>query len=334
MHKIGIVGMGGMGWFHAGRYLQLDTARIAAIADVIPERLDAQERVEINLSDGTDPFDFSAVARYEDGRALIAEADVDVVDICLPTHLHAPYAVAALEAGHHVLCEKPMALSVEDADRMIAAARAAGRRLMIAQCIRFWPEYLYLREQIEQGAFGRLLSLNMWRMGGRPGWSPDNWFLDPARSGGAILDLHIHDVDYANAVFGEPDTVYATGRQSEAARTYDVIHAVFAYADGPQVHMHAGWSTAQIPFQAGFEAWFDRALVRYDADTLRVYTDPDGATAIEPDLESGDGYLNEIAYFLDCIERDVPPTVCTPASTRDSLALIQRELDAMEAQNQ
>jgi predicted dehydrogenase len=224
-----------------------------------------------------------------------------------------------------------MALNVEDADRMIAAAARADRRLMIAQCIRFWPEYVYLREQIERGAFGNLLSLNMWRMGGRPGWSPDNWFLDPELSGGAILDLHIHDVDYVSAVLGVPDGVYATGRQSAAARTHDVLHAIFTYADGPQVHMHAGWSAAQIPFEAGFEAWFDRAFVRYDAGKLQVFNDPDEVQVVDADYTPGDGYLNEIAYFLDCVEQDVPPAACTPSSTRDSLALIERELTVIES---
>lgn len=331
MFKVGIVGMGGMGWFHARRYLQLPNARIAAIADIVPERLEAKETVQINIAEDEVPFDFSAVARYGEGLDLIRQADVDVVDICLPTYLHAPYAIAALQAGHHVICEKPMALNVEDADRMVAAAEAADRLLMIAQVIRFWPEYGYLAQTARQGTYGALRSLNMWRMGGRPGWSPDNWFLNPSLSGGMVLDLHIHDVDYINALFGKPDHMTATGRKTEAAKTYDIVHACFSYDDGPQVHMHAGWAAAQIPFQAGFEAWFDRALMVYKAGTLQVFDQPDRVEASTPDYEPGDGYLAEIAYFLDCIKAGTRPERCPPTSTRDSLALIDQELRQMAA---
>ncbi len=326
MLKVGILGMGGMGWHHARRYARLPNARIVAIADVVPERLEAKEAVSINLAGGEGVFDFSSVARYPEAGQLIADADVDIVDICLPTYLHAPYAIRALEAGLHVLCEKPMALTVADCDRMIAAAKAADRRLMIAQCLRFWPEYLYLQKLIVEKPLGDLLSLNMFRIGGRPRWSPDNWFLDPKRSGGALLDLHIHDVDYVNAVFGMPDRLYATGRTTEEPESYDIIHACFNYDSGPQIHMHAGWSTAQIPFQAGFEAWFERGFVRYTNGALTVFDDLNEVKSHPAAIEPGDGYLNEIAYFIGCVTTGAQPTRCMPESTRDSIALIDREI--------
>jgi len=325
MLKVGILGMGGMGWYHARRYPQVSNAAIVAIADIVPERLEAKEAVAVNLAGGEAALDLSQAARYGEAADLIAQADVDVVDICLPTDLHAPYAIKALEAGLHVLCEKPMALTSADADRMIAASKAAGRQLMIAHCLRFWPEYLYLKRCIQEQPYGRLLSLNMWRMGGHPGWAAHNWFADPARSGGMVLDLHIHDVDYVNAVFGRPDHLYATARTSEQAKTYDVLHAIFEYTNGPQIHMHAGWSVGQIPFQAGFEAWFDRAFVCFDEGKLTVFDDPGKVAAHPAEFEPGDAYLNEIAYFLDCVEKGASPTRCMPESTRDSIALIERE---------
>ncbi len=329
MLKIGILGMGGMGWHHARRYFQVPNARIVAMADIVPERLETKEAVSINLAADGKALDFSQVARYPGAAQLLAAADVDMVDICLPTHLHAEYAIAALEAGIHVLCEKPMALSVADCDRMIAAARAADRRLMIAQCLRFWPEYVYLQQLITEQPLGALISLNMYRLGGRPRWSPDNWFLDPQRSGGALFDLHIHDVDYVNAVFGMPDKLYATGRPMATPQSYDVIHACFHYNGGPQIHMHAGWSTAQIPFEAGFEGWFERGFVRYAHGELTVFDNLDKAECHPADIEPGDGYLNEIAYFLECVETGVPPTRCMPESTRDSIALIAREIESI-----
>jgi predicted dehydrogenase len=329
MLKVGLVGMGGMGWFHASRYMQLPNVQIAAIADIIPERLEAKEAIQINIAADEEAFDFSQVARYGEGMELIEQAEVDLIDICLPTYLHAPYSIAALKAGRHVICEKPMALNPSDADQMIAAAEDADRLLMIAQVLRFWPEYRFLAQTIGNGAYGALRSLNMWRKGGRPGWSPDNWFLNPALSGGMMLDLHIHDVDFINATLGQPDQIYATGRLSAGAKSYDVIHACFTYQDGPQVHMHAGWSAVQIPFVAGFEAWFDGALIVYDKGNLQIFVGQEQIDMVVPAVQSGDGYQEEIAYFLNCIETGTRPDLCSPASTRDSLALIAQELQGM-----
>jgi predicted dehydrogenase len=329
MLTVGIVGMGGMGWQHARRYPHLPQAQVTAIADLIPERLAPRAAVETNVSDGAPALLPAEVARYGEGLDLIREAAVDVVDICLPTYLHADYAIAALEAGRHVICEKPMALNAEDADRMVAAVEKTGRRLMIAQVVRFWPAYEHLADLTLSERYGALQSLNLWRVGGRPGWSPDNWFLDPALSGGAILDLHVHDVDYANAVFGMPASIYCTGRQTTSARAYDVVHACFNYPDGPQVHMHAGWAAGRIPFTAGFEAWFDAAFVRYTEGVLQVF--PEDGEPLTPAFASPDAYLNEIAYFLDCVSTDQAPTRCTPASTCDTLVLIDKELASADA---
>ncbi len=333
MLKIGILGMGMMGRFHASRYLQLPDADLVAIADVTPERLTMEEVVQGNISEAGPAFDFDKVARYDEASTLIAEADVDIVDVCLPTFLHAQYTVEALMAGHHVLCEKPMALSVEEAERMIEASQKADRMLMIAQCIRFWPEYQFLKRCVQEETFGQLLSLNMYRMGGRPIWSWDNWFLDVERSGGPILDLHIHDVDYVNYLLGMPDMLFATARLSPATGSYDVIHACYSYDDGPQVHIHGGWSAAQIPFNAGFDAWFEEGFLRYDGrntPALQVFDDMRQAQARPAEYEPGDAYTNEIAYFLQCVETGTPPSECPPESACDSLGLIEEECAAIE----
>lgn len=332
MLKIGILGMGGMGWFHTSRLVQLPKARLAAIADIRPERLEAKHAVAINIANDSGPVDLSNVARYSDSSRLIAEADVDVIDICLPSYLHARYTVEALEAGKHVLCEKPMALSAADADRMIAAARQASRKLMVAQCVRFWPEYRFLRRCVQDGRFGKLLSLNLSRICGRPIWSWDHWMLDPALSGGAVHDLHIHDVDYANFLLGQPDRLVASRRVSDPGGSYDILYAVYNYQDGPQVHIHGGWGKAQTPFRAEFEAWFERGFVRLDTaqdPSLLVYTDPVQVQGCPADYEKGDAYLNEIAYFLECVEKDLPMDECPPESARDSLILLDKELESI-----
>ncbi|MEA3345382.1 MAG: Gfo/Idh/MocA family oxidoreductase [Chloroflexota bacterium] len=345
--KVGVIGLGMMGGFHAGRYLQTPSAELVAIADIRPERLEAEEFVAGNIPDESGPADLSGVDRYPDGSQLIAEADVDMVDICLPTFLHARYTIEALEAGHHVLCEKPMALTLKEADQMIEAAREADRLLMIAQCIRFWPEYEFLRQRMHDGTFGKLLSLNMSRVGGRPIWSWEKWYLDPARSGGTILDLHIHDVDYVpapdrvqvNYLLGLPDHIQATARRSEATGSYDIIHAFYNYEEGPQVHIHAGWSMAQTPFFAAYDAWFEAGLIRFDSrrnPALQVFDDLVEVQGRPAEYEEGDAYANEISYFLRCVKNDERPIKCPPESARDSLGLVnpvcagRKEIEAIE----
>ena len=333
MIRIGIVGMGGMGWFHGSRYFQIPGAEIAAIADIRPERLEARNAVAINIENKMSLPDFSEVRRFADADSLIAQANVDVIDICLPSYLHADYAVRALKAGRHVLCEKPMALNVADANRMIAASREAGRKLMIAHCIRFWPEYQFLQQTIRNGVWGRLLSLNLQRVGGRPvGWGFENWFMDPARSGGTLYDLHIHDVDYVNALFGAPQRLIASARQASPGSACEIIHTVFDYSSGPQVSIQAGWSEVQIPFKAGYEAWFEKGFLRYDptaAAPLMIFDDANQLHEQPAACPPGDAYLNEIQYFLDCVQMDREPLECPPESARDSLLLLSRIRDAV-----
>jgi len=324
--------MGMMGWLHAAQYAKLAGVELTAIADAMPERLDAENAVAGNISEGEQIVDFSKVARFADASELIARSGVDIIDICLPTDMHADYAIEALGAGHHVLCEKPMALSLADADRMIAAADSAGRTLMIAQCIRFWPEYQYLRDTVRSGRLGRLLSLNLTRIGATPGWSARSWFTDPRRSGGPVYDLHIHDVDFVNYLFGPPDRIQATARKSKATGTYDVIHAQFLYEDGPQVHIHGGWSVAQIPFTACYDAWFEKGFIRFDRREEPALTVFDGnGESWEPAYHKGSAYFNEIAYFTACVGKGVCVSECAADSARASLALVERELASIKS---
>jgi predicted dehydrogenase len=327
-----------MGWFHASRYFQIPGAQIAAIADIRSERLEARHAVQINIENKAGLPDLSGVKHFPSADRLIAEADVDVIDLCLPSFLHAQYAVSALKAGRHVLCEKPMALNVPDAECMIAAAKEAGKKLMIAQCIRFWPEYSYLKQVIREGELGRLLSLNLYRIGGRPaGWGWENWFIDPARSGGSLFDLHVHDVDFVNSLFGAPERIQATGRRAVPGSACEVIHALYGYAGGPQVSIHAGWSEVQVPFRAGYDAWFEKGFLRMDPEkdpTLTVSTGVDQMEEHPADYPPGDAYLNEIQYFLQCVEHDQDPVECPPESARDSLVLLNRERAIIDSEEQ
>ena len=149
-----------------------------------------------------------------------------------------------------------------------------------------------------------------------------------------MYDLHIHDVDYVNSVFGAPDTIQAIACKTEATGSYDIIHASYAYHGGPQVHIHAGCSVAQIPFSAGYVAWFERGIVSYDPKNevaLQVFDDPDQVSGGPAEYEKGDAYLNEISYFVKCVENDEPPAECAPESVRESLGLVRKEIASIES---
>ena len=329
MIRVGLIGAGFIGRNHYNQYEKLsDRSRVVALCDKEAKRRAGDwSHVGGNLGDlrGTqrDLGDVKPYVRWQD---LVADPDVDLVDICCPTPLHKEIVLAAFQAGKHVLCEKPMALTVEDCDAMLAAAAKARGKLMIAQCIRFWPEYVYLKKVFDDGRFGPLKALHLRRHAATPDWTLDNWNLDPKRSGGAILDLHVHDVDYALHLLGKPRSVYAQGyrRRGEAV---DRVHAAWHYRPDQVVQIEASWDIASaFPFNMGFTAVFEAGAVVWDMNTakpLTVYTpqaDPD-----TPELTGDDAYFAEIDCFLGCIEHGEDPEITTPQESRDAVAIALAE---------
>ncbi|MCL2330763.1 MAG: Gfo/Idh/MocA family oxidoreductase, partial [Phycisphaerae bacterium] len=213
MIRVGLIGAGFIGRNHFNQYEKLaDRAVVVALCDADADRRAGDwSKVGGNLADAQgSKRDLGSIKPYTDWRELLADSNVDMIDICAPTYLHRDIVVAAMKAGKHVLCEKPMALSVEDCDAMIAAAKP-GCRFMIAQCIRFWPEYVWLKQIIDAETYGPLRALHLRRQTNAPTYSLNNWINNPDQSGGAILDLHVHDVDYAIYLFGKPQSIFAQG---------------------------------------------------------------------------------------------------------------------------
>ncbi len=165
MVRVGLVGVGFMGQQHFSIYNDMDGVELVAVCDKIPERV-AETAASIggNLGDAAE-LDLSAQARYTSLSEMLASEELDVVDICTPTHTHADLTVEAFGAGLNVVCEKPMARTVEQCDQMIAAAEAAGKLLFIAQCIRFWPEYEVLAKMVEAGDLGAVAAADVGQRG-------------------------------------------------------------------------------------------------------------------------------------------------------------------------
>jgi len=239
MIRVGLIGAGFIGRNHFNQYEKLtDRAKVVALCDKVPERRSGDwSKVGGNIADAKgSKRDLGEIVQYADWKDLVLDPAVDMVDICAPTYLHPEMAIAALRAGKHVLCEKPMALSVEKCDEMLAVAAKAPAHFMIAQCIRFWPEYMYLKQIIDEGRYGPLRALHLRRQAGAPDYSLDNWIVDPELSGGAILDLHVHDVDYAVQLFGKPKSVCAQG-YPRTGGGYDRVHSLWDFGPDRVVHV-------------------------------------------------------------------------------------------------
>ncbi|MBV9266734.1 MAG: Gfo/Idh/MocA family oxidoreductase, partial [Acidobacteriaceae bacterium] len=203
--NIGVAGLGFMGQTHLGIYSKLPGVNVVAAYTRTPG--DRKASSTGNLGRPQPAYDLSRVRKYYRWQELIDDSTIDAVDICLPTDQHAPVVMAALAAGKHVFCEKPMALNENECDRMIAARNDSGRTLMVGHVLRFFSEYEYLKEAARSNEHREILSATFIRSCGVPDWS--DWLIDENRSGGAILDLLIHDVDQILELFGMPERVTA-----------------------------------------------------------------------------------------------------------------------------
>ena len=335
--RVGVVGIGFMGKMHFGVYKANPKSELVAIADVDPKKLSGDwSAIAGNIGDASaQHVDLAGIRKYPDALELINDPGVDLVDITLPTYLHAEYAIAALKAGKHVLCEKPISNNLADARRMVAAARKAQGRFMVAQCIRFWPEYAWAKEHVVDGEeYGRVLSASFRRLSSTPLWSWTNWILDGAKSGAAAVDLHIHDVDYVRYLFGEPKAVWALGAVGAvSAGGVDHIVAQYRYPRVRQVTAEGGWAMAKgFGFEMSFILVCQRDTVVYNSaksPALAVHLD-EGPTVVPP-LAAGDGYSRELDYFLDCILEGRAPVVVTGQEALKSLALALAEVKSVQS---
>jgi len=327
--NIGVIGMGGLGTLHFKNLMKMPSVRITAICDVRPERLTGDwASTATNLEhQKSENFDIRAIAKFADYRELL-KTDVQAVAIVTPTFLHADMSIAALEAGKHVFCEKPMALNGADAARMAAAARRAGRNLQIGHVLRFWPEYVEAKAMIDDRRFGALRSVDCHRGGAFPGWAWENWFNRAELSGLAAVDLHVHDVDVIHWWLGMPSAVSSVavwdgGGANEILTQYRV--------PGPSlVQTHAYWVTGPCGFEMGFTLGFERATVVYGL------SGKPGLTIFEKDAKesrfhpmpaaANDGYFFEMDYFVNGALRNTPNDRLPPEDVARSLTIVEAEL--------
>ena len=328
MIKIAVLGYGFMGVSHVSNLLNIPNAEVVAVVDSDTKKFDTATTG--NIDAGTQNVNLAGIKLFADFEKTLGEVDVDCVDICLPTHQHADFTIRAFDAGKHVICEKPMALTLEDCDRMIRAGSNCGKKLFVAQCIRFWPEYKVLKSYLDSDELGKPLSLLFRRVSGSPFWAgAQSWFNDPAKSGGAVFDLHVHDVDFIHYALGRPNAVYSQGITGQSGGNEGVM-TQYDFGGDFMCWAEASWFY-HTGFKMAYTAVFEGGTLVYDctaSPTLTLYRrdveKPEPVT-----VTSGDGYSHELAYFVDCMENDSPPQKITTESARQSIEITLAEVRSM-----
>jgi len=329
MIRVGVIGLGMMGRCHLEGWEKAEGAEVVAIADSDPKRAAGDLSGGWgNIDAGTENVDMEKVTGTTDPLELIAMENVDVVDICVPTPFHTELAVAALEAGKHVICEKPLARTAADAQKIAAAADASPGMFMPGMCIRFWPQYKWLKDAVESGAYGKVLGATFRRVASMP----PGWFSNAEMSGGAALDLHLHDTDFVQFLLGMPKAVASCG-YSKTTDGVDHIITRYFYDDVPVVVAEGAWCMDDsFGFNMAYTVNFENATADFDFargdEALQLSSAGEKQTIT---CEGSDGYQAELAYFAECITAGTPPTVVTAAQAAESVRIVEAEVASIES---
>jgi len=295
-----------MGRVHAVGWAQTP-ACLAAIYSKYPDEV--RELASTCDAEGVDSLD-----------ALLDR--VDVVDIGTPTHRHHEIVLRAAAAGKHIVCEKPLARTVEQADEMIAACERAGVKLLVAHVVRFFPEYARAKAIVDRGDIGRVGVVRLRRVSALPTWAVDNWLMDLDKSGGMMLDLMVHDYDYARWVAGDVETVFA--RRAGVERDY--AQAILRHKNGALSHIEGGWAYPPGMFRTALEIAGDGGLIEHPSGSstpLEIHlmnADAGSYTGVPRSPLRESPYTTEIKHFYDVLANDAAPRV-TASDGREALRI-------------
>ena len=329
--KIGLIGSGFMGTIHAAGWMRLraqgkpvEVAGCRSIDDETATRLADQHGFPL----------------YDSLDELIASSDV--IDVCTPTYLHFEHASRAANAGKHIVCEKPLARTAEDAAALVQLCEDRGVKLLVGHVVRFFPEYAAAKAIVERGEIGDVAVIRLTRCSFKPQLdNPSSWFHNPAYSGGAILDLMIHDFDYARWIGGDVTRVFARhiGDRAGDERIGDYALVTLRHANGALSHIEGGWAYPKPLFRTALEIAGSEGLIEHPAkrsQPVTVYPHarsggglPDIAVPRNPMLPDDDPYMQEIEHFYDVLTTGATPRV----TGRDGLAAVRIALAAIESAN-
>lgn len=334
--RIGIVGIGFMGYTHFEGARALKGARVTAIATRDKKKLAGDwTTIQGNFGPRGGHVDLSKVKRYSDYRELLADPQIDLVDICLPTDLHESVALESIAAGKPTLVEKPIALDLKAADRVVAAAKKARVPLFVAQVLPFFPEFRFAYECVHGGKYGRLLAAHFRRVITPPKWSRhiENF----RKLGGWGIDLHIHDNHFILMLCGKPQKVFSRGIVSEGFVNH--VHTQYVYPDAQLAVscVSGGIAATGLQFVQGFELYLEQATVVYSAGTIGGQWHADrpltlitnNGKAVTPKLK-GDGkwsapFSAELQAAVDAVREGRECPTLSGGLARDALELCYAE---------
>jgi predicted dehydrogenase len=323
--NIAIIGLGNMAATHIKAFQKIQNVRITALCNPSGKQLDGDfSKIAGNIGDNGLKLDMKNIKATRNPKEIFEDPEIHVVDICSPTTTHLLLCRAALEAGKHVICEKPLCRTSLEAKILLEVASKAQLFLFPALCIRFWPEWQYLKDLIISNKHGNVLSARFHRISAVPWWG-DKYFLNGEQSGGALLDLHIHDSDFVRFCFGDPQRVFSSG-YSKVSGEIDHVVTQYLYTSGPCVYAEGTWAvTRGYPFNMTYRVDFEQATIDYDMsrgdEALKVYKE--GSCSVIKC--SGDGYFGQLKYFIDCVHNNTAPTVVTMYDGMRVLELIEAE---------
>jgi predicted dehydrogenase len=323
--KVAILGFGFIGKAHGEAYAQLPNVKLVAVGGCSEQRSKAWEA----------PYD---VHFYSNADDLLESSEAEIVDVCLPTFLHEEFVIKAAERGMHIICEKPLALTVAEVDRMLTAVHKAGVIFMVAQVVRFFAQYAKCRELVRDGSLGEVFFASSSRLAQPPPWA--GWFRDPEKSGGALFDLQVHDLDYLLNLFGMPDRLFAAGLQS-ASGCWDQVVSCLSYP-ARKLCIEAGYlMPASRPFTSSLRLMGTAGALEYsfrvkgnvdamDRAQHELVLYPKEGAATRFDFDDADPYLCELKYFLDTVERGAKPDAVPPEEARNVIAVLEATKQSLE----
>lgn len=325
MLKYAIIGFGGLGKVHFNGTEELNSihndVKLVAICDVNKDAF--VSKTSTNLGEDKTELDLSKYNLYPDAKEMLEKEELDFIITAVPTYLHDDIAIMAMEKGTHVFSEKPMALSVERAQSMIDCAKKNNVKLMIGQCLRYSARYNKLKEIIDSGVYGKVIRASFHRISCTPIWGWENWFTDAEKSGGALLDLHVHDVDYINYAFGMPKSV--TSMTTSYKTGLDSVVTMYGYDDKVVTCVGEWGCPAEYGFSSGFFVRMEKATIEVRNGKLMLFTEDGVNEEIVVDKKSD--YVNEVADFVNTIKNDSVSEINPPEESLNAIriALAERE---------
>lgn len=337
--RVGIAGIGFMGWIHYLAYRQVPGIEVAAICTRDKKKRAGDWRgIKGNFGPPGEKIDVSGLKCYAELDDLVRDPEIDVIDNCLPPHLHHNVSLSALRAGKHVLVEKPMALSIADCLGMVHNAARSGKQLLVAHVLPFFPEYAEARRIIESGKYGGLLGGTFKRVISDPLWLPD--FFQANRVGGPLIDLHVHDAHFIRLIFGMPKFVSSQGRLRDNVVEY--CHSSFAFED-PKLVVNAISGVIQQqgrPFTHGFEIHLEKATLHFEfaaladqAELMPFKIIDNKGKVIRPDLGAGDplqAFQAEIAEAAASIRSNKPSPILSGELACDAITLCHKQSESVQ----